>query len=415
MESIANTNNINFDPMLIPWNNYAEMKSKCRIKADMTMYTCMAYNVLLTMFDYDKRIFRPELFERILHDCGVCALIKTSISDYTPVFCFINGGDRYPDGFFKNCTCYDQTGKQYQFSNWRENPEIQVFFNNMTYTYDSFIDKYSYMLSELDTSIMCNVLFSRLKPIPIAKDGSAKARIDQIFNDLTQGTIKTIVQELDLTDIVDNNRPSIEVLNLTDVESSKYIQYLQHLHDNLISRLFFMMGLSINDNGKQAQISIEELNKNKNAAISVLYGWYNMRKRGFDEMKEKTGVEMLFEFSDLWKSEIEVNVFQPEDEAKLDEEETVDKMEESGDDVIVDNNDDNVIVDNNSEEDNNSTTSDNSGTETSESGTDSIDDSSNEENQIDKVEIEVNVNVNTESETEEPEVKEEEKYESDAD
>ena len=328
MEAVSNMNTINSDPLMM-WNRYAEMKTKYRIKSDMNMYGNMAYNVLLSMFKYDERIFRPDLFDRILHDCGVAALIPTDISDYTPAFAFINGGDRYPDGFFKDITCFDLTGKEYPFKNWRENPKIGVFFNNLTYTPDSFIDKYSYMLSELDLSIMCNVIFSRLKPIPIAKDAKDKAKIDQIMSDLVDGKIKTIIQELNLTDIVDNNRPSIEVLNLTDVESSKYIQYLSHLHDNLISRLFFMMGLSINDNGKQAQISIEELNKNKNAAISILNGWYDQRKRGFDEFNSKRNDNLGFDYSDIWKSEIEVNVFQPEEQAKQDEEEKVNDSQTS--------------------------------------------------------------------------------------
>lgn len=338
MESISNMNTINNDP-LMSLGKYGEMKAKYRIKADENMYGCMAYNVLLSMFKYDDRIFRPELFDRILHDCGICALIKTEVSDFTPVFAFINGGDRYPDGFFKNVSCFDLTGREYTYEDWRNNPDVGIFFNNLTYTPDTFIDKYSYMLAELDTSIMCNVFFSRLKPIPIAKDKKDKNKIDQIFVDLSQGNIKTIVQELDLSDIVDNNRPSIEVLNLTDVESSKYIQYLSHLHDNYISRLFFMMGLSINDNGKQAQISVEELNKNKNAAISVLNGWYDMRKRCFDEFNAKTSSQLEFDYSDIWQSEIEVNVYQPQEQAKQDEEE---KEAELNDSEPPEGSDDNV-------------------------------------------------------------------------
>ena len=390
MNSTSNMNTINSDPAMDFHSRYKNMKSKYRIEADCNMYGAMSYNVLLSMFEYDERMFRPDLFERILHDLGVVALIKTTTADYTPVFCYINGGDRYADGFFKNVTCFDMTGESYEFEDWRNNPNVFVFFNNLTYSADSFIDKYSYMLSELDTSIMCNVLFSRLKPIPIAKDGAAKAKIDQIFSDLTQGTIRTIVQELDLTDIVDNNRPSIEVLNLTDVESSKYIQYLSHLHDNLISRLFFMMGLSINDNGKQAQISIEELNKNKNAAISILNGWYFMRKMGFDEMRKK-GVDMHFDFSPVWKSEIEVNVYQPEDQAKLDEMETEDKniVDNNSEEPenIVDNNSDGAedknIVDNNSEEPENI-----------------VDNNSEESEDENKSEAEINININVNADEE---------------
>lgn len=286
------------------------------------------------------------------------------------------------------------TGKEYNYKDWRNNPEIQVFFNNLTYSPDIFIEKYSYMLSELDTSIICNVIFSRLKPIPIVKDAAGKAKIDQILADLVDGKIKTIIQELDLTDIVDNNRPSIEVLNLTDVESSKYIQYLQHLHDNLISRLFFMMGLSINDTGKQAQISIEELNKNKDAAISLLNGWYTMRKRGFDEMREKGMADLEFDFSDVWKSEIEVNVYNPEDEAKIDEQETEAELHgEEPEEITVDSNpDDNSTVDSNPEEGADSDSSDSDDKQPAEGESSGDDVSSGEPTEV---VVDVNVNVNT--------------------
>lgn len=399
MESISNMSNINVDPQMSFYNRYQKMKSKYRLQYDDTMYANMGWNVLLSMFDYDDRIFRPELFDRILHDTGVCSLIETDTSPFTPVFTFINGGERYADGFFKNVSCFDMRGQQYDFTDWRNNPKIQVFFNNLTYAPDTFVEKYSYMLAELDTSIICNVIFSRLKPIPIAKNGTDKAKIDQILSDLLDGKVKTIIQELDLTDIVDNNRPSIEVLNLTDVESSKYIQFLQHLHDNLISRLFFMMGLSINDTGKQAQISIEELNKNKDAAIAILNGWYTMRKRGFDEMREKGMGDLSFDFSDVWKSEIEVNVYNPEDEAKIDEQETEAKLHgDEPENITVDSNDNNITVDSNSEEQGDSNTSvDND--EQSAEGESSGDDISSGEPA--EVTVEINVNVNTDESADE--------------
>ena len=122
---------------------------------------------------------------------------------------------------------------------------------------------------------------------------------------------------------------------MTDVESSKYIQYLQHLHDSIISRLYFTMGLSISDNGKQAQISIDELNKSKSASLSIIQSWFEMRKRGFEKAKEKTGQEWLFDFSDLWKSEIEQQEANPDDvelvEEDKQEEKEVEPTQQEGD------------------------------------------------------------------------------------
>lgn len=309
---ITSSGTISNDPMMNFMSNYRTLKAKHKQQYDDNMYSNMAWNSILTMFQYDEKLYRPELFERILRDTGICALIKTETSDYTPVFCNLVGGSRYADGFFKNAICYDMTGKEYNFTNWLENEKILVFFNNLLYTPDIYIEKYSYLLSEIDTSILCNVIYSRLKPIPIAKDNATKNKIDAILNDLLVGKLKTIIQDFDISDLIEGGK-AIDVMNLTDVESSKYIQYLQHLHDSIISRLYFTMGLSISDNGKQAQISIDELNKSKSASLSIVNSWYQMRKRGFENATEKTGFEWKFDFSDLWRSEIEQQEIEPED------------------------------------------------------------------------------------------------------
>lgn len=338
---ITTRGTIEFDPLLTPFeNNYRMLKAKSRQKYDDNMYSQMAWNSLLTMFKYDEEIFRPELFERILRDTGCGALIKTSVSDYTPVFCNLVGGDRYPDGFFKDAVCYDLTGKEYKFSNWLENENIFIFFNNLLYTPDNFIDKYVYMLSELDTSITCNVVFSRLKPIPVAKDKETLNRINVIIKDLLAGKFGTVLQDFDISDLVSGNGKSLDVLNMTNVEDSKYIQYLQHLHDSLISRLYFMMGLSISDNGKQAQISIDELNKSKSASLSIINSWYIARKNGFEQIKKKTGKELEFDFSDLWKTEVELQeAQQDEQENTIDEETENESLVDATDLKESDNND----------------------------------------------------------------------------
>ena len=293
--------------------DYRKYKPKVRQASDDNMYYNMGYNVLLSIFEYDEKIYRPELFDSILHDTGSVALIKTKVADYTPAL-FADVGDLMPDGMLKDCICFDLSGKEYDFNNWRENPDVLVFFNNFTYTTDNFLSKYAYLLTNVDASIDANVLYSRLQPVPVVTDAKTKNQVDTIINDLMNGKVSTVIADSKIRELLGTDRPPIEVFNLTSVENSKYIQYLQHLHDSLISRLFFHMGLSISDNGKQAQISIEELNKNKSASLSILYGWYEMRKRGFDKAKEKTGVDFSFKFSEIWKSEWEYQTEQPEEQ-----------------------------------------------------------------------------------------------------
>jgi hypothetical protein len=310
MEIISqSTNTINYPHWL---DNYRILKSKYKIRYDDNMYTDIATNVFLSMFDYDERIYRPELFDMILHDFGVCALVKTSVSDYTPCYCNMIGGDRYPDGMFKDVQCIFLDGNSLVFSDWLNNPNVFVFFNNHTKTPDCFIEKYAYLLTNCDTSLDLNVKFSRKKPIPVARDKKSKNQIDTIFSDLDNGVVKTVLTEPTVDELIGDNKP-FDVINITEVESSRYIANLSQLHDNLISRLFFHMGLSMNDMNKQAQITEAELNKNKSVALAFVESWKTPRSFGFKEIKRKTGVELSFKLSRLWEAELKEQLFTEQD------------------------------------------------------------------------------------------------------
>lgn len=310
MEIISqSTNTINYPQWL---DYYRTLKSKYKIRYDDNMYTDIATNVFLSMFDYDERIYRPELFDMILHDFGVCALVKTSVSDYTPCYCNMIGGDRYPDGMFKNVQCIFLDGSSKTFSDWLNNPNVFVFFNNHTKTPDNFIEKYAYLLTNCDTSLDLNVKFSRKKPIPVVKDKKSKNQIDTIFSDLDNGVVKTVLTEPTVDELIGDSKP-FDVINITEVESSRYIANLSQLHDNLISRLFFHMGLSMNDMNKQAQITEAELNKNKSVALAFVEAWKTPRAFGFKEVKRKTGVELSFKLSRLWEAELKEQLFTEQD------------------------------------------------------------------------------------------------------
>jgi formylmethanofuran dehydrogenase subunit B len=143
---------------------------------------------------------------------------------------------------------------------------------------------------------------------------------------ISEGQFDAVLMETNLKDILDGKE--IDVINLTDVEKSQYIQYLSHLHDSLISRLFFMLGLGTTDNGKQAQISVDELNKNDDASITQALAWYNERKKAIDKAKEK-GHELTFDFSPLWKARIDSIINPPEQQNDM-ESTTDDEPEKEG-------------------------------------------------------------------------------------
>lgn len=313
-------------------NSYREMKNKYKVKCDDTMYGRYIEDVVSTMFTWDEKIYRPELFDRMIRDAGMAALVASEVDGYEWQPVWFNpvdlGNGWYPDAWFKDCKCYDFMGKEYTFKDWNSNPDILVFFNNGMRMPDLFVDKYATFLSDTDYSILNNVHFSRQHPIPVARDKQTRERIKEASKIISEGQFDAVVMEANLKDILDGKE--IDVINLTDVEKSQYIQYLSHLHDSLISRLFFMLGLGTTDNGKQAQISVQELNKNDDASITQALAWYNERKKAIDKAKEK-GHELEFDFSPLWKSRIESIINPPEPENEMEsttDDETPEETEE---------------------------------------------------------------------------------------
>ena len=279
---------------------YRDLKAKLKQRISDCEYTDIFRNFLTTLFVYDDRIYRPEILDDILHDVGIAALIKTDTSDYTPVFCNLAGGKRYADGLFTTAICYDACGRQYDFRDWRDNPDITVIFNTPLITRDSWIDKNVSILTDIDTSLQTNVIFSRLKPIPIARDSKTRSQIDESLNDIQSGRIKTILEDVTFRDLA-TDKKLIDVLDLTDVTKSQYIQYLLHAYDFVFSRTCMLMGLDTMDNGKQAQITVDEMARHDDVSLLMPYIWYTARKKPLG----KAGLK--FDYSDIIKSRFQKN------------------------------------------------------------------------------------------------------------
>lgn len=321
--------------------HYREMKNKFKVTMDDRFYFNYIQDVTSQMFKWDEKIYIPQIFDRMLRDCGMAALIKTDTSDYTPVFFCPVGQDRYADGWFKDCKCYDFRANEYDFNDWLNNPDILVFFNTQLRNPDIFADRYAEMLTDVDVSIKNNVHYSRMHPVPVARDKKTANRIDAVIKSMNDSNFDTIVMDTNIKDVL-GDKDGVDMLNLTDVDKQQYIQYLSHLHDSIVSRLFFFMGLGTTDNGKQAQITTEELNKNDDASITMALAWYSARKEAIEQARKK-GHELEFDFSDVWKVRVERIINPPEQqEQQEDGDSNLEKevSEDAGDDSNSENSSD---------------------------------------------------------------------------
>lgn len=298
---------------------YRDLKAKFKQRLSDIEYGTIFSCFYTEIFDYDKRIYRPEIMESLLHETGISALIETDTSRYTPVFCYLAGGERYNDGLFKTAICYDAIGKEYRFDDWQNNENICVIFNNGFIAPDSWLQKNESILTDIDLSLQNNVIFSRLKPIPIARDTKQKNQVDTVVNDLLIGKINTLLFDTSIHDLLEDKK-MIDVMDLTDVTKSQYIQYLLHAYDCIFSRTCMLMGFDVPDNGKQAQITVDEMNRHDDVSKIMPMVWYKSRKKAF----EKAGLKI--EFSDIMKHRLGIGIEEPKKES---EEKMEEKTEET--------------------------------------------------------------------------------------
>lgn len=258
-------------------------------------YEHLFYNTLCNIFEYDEKLYRPDLLEYLLHKSGRVAIIKTDTAVYTPVFVDFAGGTRYADGTFSTAICFDEIGNMWQFEDWLYNPDITIVFNTPSRTPSLFVERLAYKLAEIDKSEDFNVKYSRLRPFPIARTAKEKDMILNAMRSVDTANPDVILTDVKIHDLLDGEGCEIPVLNITDVDDSEKIQYLSHFYDNVLSRFFFLCGVGMADNGKQAQISKDELNRNEYASFMLPLAWYEGRKKGFEN------TELTFDFSPIWK------------------------------------------------------------------------------------------------------------------
>lgn len=315
---------------------FSSMKEKRQKAYRIKSYDEFLSNSIISMFTYrglpEELMNRINEIEEILLYKGACAVWKltkeiagsiptTYIDQYivTDVD-FVNDPDVYGMGIDINVTT--ENGIMYTFKDWRNNPDVVVIFNNSNYSPDMNVGRFSDSLAELEVSLKLNVLFARMYPIPVASDNKTKTAIEESVKNAMDGKISSILSPDALSKYVEGaTNTGIETVNLTDVEKSRYIQYLAKYRDDLMRWFYSLYGMNSQGSSKLAQQTVDEVNQDNNASMIIPHDMFKMRKLGVDEMIKKFGWnEAEVSFSECWMSRL----------ANMDDEfkETDDELEE---------------------------------------------------------------------------------------
>ena len=221
---------------------------------------------------------------------------------------FAGSPDTY--GFGRDLICTIKSGCTYQFDNWRENPEVAVIFNNLNYSPDMNIGRFSDMLAELEVSMKLNVLFARMYPMPVASSAKIQKAVEAAIENMRNGKIATVLNDDALSQYVKDSSTGsdaagINTVNLTEVEKSQYIQYLAKFRDDLFRWFYSLYGMNSQGSSKLAQQTIDEVNQDNDASMILPNSMLQMRKKCLEkQVNKKFGWNMEVSFSECWQSRL---------------------------------------------------------------------------------------------------------------
>lgn len=316
------------------FNVFNTISEKAQNQIRVAAYNEMLANTLNTMMTYKLPSEQLKNVDQGFHELfllinGMAALWKHPTDGWISSLANFTGTvDAYGMAHDLIVRALDGTTKT--FNNWRDNPDIIVFFNNSCKAPDMNIDRFAEMFTDLEISLKLNVLYSRFFPIPVAKDQPTKKAINEAIKKMLEGQIKdgtTILTE-DVVGAITEGTSGVETINFTDVDKSRYIQYLAKYRDDLMRWFYSMYGMNSQGSSKLAQQTVDEVNQDNNASMIIPHDMLRCRQKALEIAKEKQ--PELFEgaevsFSECWMSRL-ANM---DDEFKKTDEELEEGPEES--------------------------------------------------------------------------------------
>lgn len=151
------------------------------------------------------------------------------------------------------------------------------------------------MLAKADTSILYNIIYTRVCPIPIVENDNEKKSLKEVIDKLLKGEISIFQREQKKHGFYDDSKTETykkDMLELTSPQSAEYMQNLSRFHDEMIIRLCIEFGVYVSERDKGAQLNEKELDAFKDYCAIGSDDTYCMLKNFAKECKEIFGIEM---------------------------------------------------------------------------------------------------------------------------
>ena len=164
--------------------------------------------------------------------------------------------------------------------------------------------RYSSILAETDTSILIQLVNSRLTKLPIAESETEKKQIEECFKAIQKGEVKAITKKFQNLDGTTN----INSLQITDPHDIEYMQDLSRFYDEIRKRSSIeLLGIDITSKDKKAQTSSDEVNAYETYSKVTLNDKLTARKKLAEDINKLYGTKIEVDLNEFYKEEVKSN------------------------------------------------------------------------------------------------------------
>ena len=280
------------------WNPYEYMKSTVKKGFDTATHWQYLMISLISMFDWQglPDTIRPDLLETLWITQGTVGVTDFGLELYT-------GTGGYC-GDYKNFlnTEYIVTNPGIGDKTFKVGSGGVVGWNNCMRMPDIQLMQYASILTEIDVSERCNVLYSRLLPIPRVHDTTEQTAIQDIIKKMLTGEFAAVISD-NVQDSLfgDPQHPDSRFFDLSHVADIDKLQYLNQYRDNIIKRWYQIYGQGMQTTSKLAQQTTDELHGSDAVSMIIPLDRLKYRKKFADELNKMYGTSVSVEFSEAYK------------------------------------------------------------------------------------------------------------------
>lgn len=216
----------------------------------------------------------PRNLEMILHVKGLLAFHKKK-----KIFMLAQPmGERDDYNEYTEFTCFNLGNEKKEYGVYKNHKDIIILPNTENYTSDlPMIDRYSYFQSNIDVSMLHQLINSRNIPILVANNDNVKREVEKVFEKIELG--KPVVVTTSLLS-------EIETLDILDHDAIGKMECLNGLHEVILKRACNLFGVDLEVKDKKAQVNNTELKSYDDFKTLGYEMYYISRQRFCEEMKE---------------------------------------------------------------------------------------------------------------------------------